>query len=280
MKVQKHTVDTGEPKGLFNLKNETTTWFHRNVVAWQQPIQWPQKSAIDSKNSRSRDGKLNNGTKIFSAMVMNEIYKSSKSSSARLRDYLKLTLSYTDKKSELAKARSTRSPETSDKYVSPNRNSVNIDKRFQKGPTTQTDGQKKEWKASRSHKEQSHDRCSEELNAAFRNWTLPKLSLLNVKLEFAGGPLKCPEWSQLFTATVHNANITKSNEMCYLENFVSGKAERILTGLIYDGNQNDHARKRLARRYCQLHIIVDSQLKVVQNFADARIQISHQKLKE
>ena len=76
---------------------------------------------------------------------------------------------------------------------------------IQKGPAeglvnsiNQTDEQKHESKArfklgdlSRSHKERSHDRYSEDLKAELRNWSFPKTSLPSVRLDiFADDPLE------------------------------------------------------------------------------------------
>ena len=67
--------------------------------------------------------------------------------------------------------------------------------------------------------------------------------------------------------------------MNYLEGLVSGKAKQVLTGLSYDGNQYEHAKKLLSRQYFQPDIIVDTQLKLLQKFTFLRIHDYHQKSK-
>ena len=54
------------------------------------------------------------------------------------------------------------------------------------------------------------------------------------------------------------------------------KSLKFLLGLSYNGNQSEHALKLLSGLYGHPHIIVDSQLKLVQNFPGLRIQDSHQ----
>ena len=54
----------------------------------------------------------------------------------------------------------------------------------------------------------------------FIRYSLPKLKLA----EFSGDPLELPEWSQLFQATVHAANIDDSVKMNHLKTMVTGKA--------------------------------------------------------
>ena len=51
--------------------------------------------------------------------------------------------------------------------------------------------------------------------------SLPKLKLA----EFSGDPLEWPEWSQLFQATVHAANIDDNVKMNHLKTMVTGKAK-------------------------------------------------------
>ena len=59
--------------------------------------------------------------------------------------------------------------------------------------------------------------------------SLPKLKLA----EFTGDPLEWPEWSPLFQATVHAANINDSVKMNHLETMVTGKAKEAIAGLGY-----------------------------------------------
>ena len=56
--------------------------------------------------------------------------------------------------------------------------------------------------------------------------SLPKLKLA----EFSGDPLEWPEWSQLFQATVHAANMDDSVKMNHLKPMVTGKAKEAIAG--------------------------------------------------
>ena len=56
--------------------------------------------------------------------------------------------------------------------------------------------------------------------------SLPKLKLA----EFSGDPLEWPEWSQLFQATVHAANMDDSVKMNHLKTMVTGKAKEAIAG--------------------------------------------------
>ena len=51
--------------------------------------------------------------------------------------------------------------------------------------------------------------------------SIPKLT----KSEFNGDPLEWPEWSCLFTATIHNAPIDDNAKLGHLETLAKGKAE-------------------------------------------------------
>ena len=136
--------------------------------------------------------------------------------------------------------------------------------------SNQRDGQKLESKArfkpgepSKSHEERTHDRYTEELNTEFRQWNLTKPLPPKVKLEtLFGDPLEWLEWSGFFTATVHNANITKRNIMYHIKSYVSGKAKQILTGLSYDGSQYEHSWKLLSNLHGQPYSIIDSHYKI------------------
>ena len=48
----------------------------------------------------------------------------------------------------------------------------------------------------------------------FQDITTRNMDMLET---FAGDPLEWPEWTGLFTATVHNANIVRSEKMNYLK---------------------------------------------------------------
>ena len=121
---------------------------------------------------------------------------------------------------------------------------------------------------SRSHEQRSHDRYYEELSKV-RNWNLPKSSSYQSLKTFAGDPLDWPELSRLFTATMHNAKITKREKMYYLKSYVSGKAKQILTvSAMMATNMHGNC--------CLPQIIFDSQLKPLEKFSIVRIYDSHQ----
>ena len=56
---------------------------------------------------------------------------------------------------------------------------------------------------------------------------MPKLKVP----EFSEGPLEWPEWSQLFQATVHAANMDDSEKSNHLLTMVTGKAKEEIGGL-------------------------------------------------
>ena len=63
----------------------------------------------------------------------------------------------------------------------------------------------------------------------FTRSSLPKLKLA----EFSGDPLGWPEWSQLFQASVHAANMDDSVKMNHLKTMVTGIAKEAIAGLGY-----------------------------------------------
>ena len=65
----------------------------------------------------------------------------------------------------------------------------------------------------------------------FVQTSLPKLKLS----EFYGDPLEWPEWSSLFTATIHNAPIDDNAKMSHLKTLVKGKAKAAVVGLGHSG---------------------------------------------
>ena len=69
--------------------------------------------------------------------------------------------------------------------------------------------------------------------------SLPKLKLA----EFSGDPLEWPEWSQLFQATVHAANMDDSVKMNHLKTMVTGKAKEAIAGLGYTAEMYNVAWK-------------------------------------
>ena len=75
--------------------------------------------------------------------------------------------------------------------------------------------------------------------------SLPKLKLA----EFSGDPLEWPEWSQLFQATVHAANIDDSVKMNHLKTMVTGKAKEAIAGLGYTAEMYNVAWNVLVRNF-------------------------------
>ena len=76
---------------------------------------------------------------------------------------------------------------------------------------------------------QGHNIVSYARDDYFIRSSLPKLKLA----EFSGDPLEWPEWSQLFQATVHAANMDESVKMNHLKTTVTGKAKEAIAGLGY-----------------------------------------------
>ena len=87
--------------------------------------------------------------------------------------------------------------------------------------------------------------------------SLPKLKLA----EFSGDPLEWPEWSQLFQATVHAANIDDSVKMNHLKTMVTGKAKEAIAGLGYTAEMYNVAWNVLVRNFGKPQMVVNAQLK-------------------
>ena len=92
--------------------------------------------------------------------------------------------------------------------------------------------------------------------------SLPKLKLA----EFSGDPLEWPEWSQLFQATVHAANIDDSVKMNHLETMVTGKAKEAIAGLGYTAEMYNVAWNVLVRNFGKPQMVVNAQLKRIYSF--------------
>ena len=92
--------------------------------------------------------------------------------------------------------------------------------------------------------------------------SLPKLKLA----EFSGDPLKWPEWSQLFQATVHAANMDDSVKMNHLKTMVTGKAKEAIAGLGYTAEMYNVAWNVLARNFGKPQMVVNAQLKRIYSF--------------
>ena len=92
--------------------------------------------------------------------------------------------------------------------------------------------------------------------------SLPKLKLT----EFSGDLLEWPEWSQLFQATVHAANIDDSVKMNHLKTMVTGKAKEALAGLGYTAEMYNVAWNVLVRNFGKPQMVVNAQLKRIYSF--------------
>ena len=92
--------------------------------------------------------------------------------------------------------------------------------------------------------------------------SLPKLKLA----EFSGDLLEWPEWSQLFQATVHAANIDDSVKMNHLKTMVTGKANEAIAGLKYTAEMYNVAWNVLVRNFGKPQMVVNAQLKRIYSF--------------
>ena len=87
--------------------------------------------------------------------------------------------------------------------------------------------------------------------------SLPKQKLA----ELSGDPLEWPEWSQLFQATVHAANVDDSVKMNHLKTRVTGKAKEAIAGLGYTAEMYNVAWNVLVRNFGKPQMVVNAQLK-------------------
>ena len=92
--------------------------------------------------------------------------------------------------------------------------------------------------------------------------SLPKLKLA----EFSGDPLEWPEWSQLFQATVHAANIDDSVKMNHLKTMITGKTKEAIAGLGYTAEMYNVAWNVLVRNFGKPHMVVNAPLKRIYSF--------------
>ena len=92
--------------------------------------------------------------------------------------------------------------------------------------------------------------------------SLPKLKLA----EFSGDPLEWPEWSQLFQATVHAANIDDSVKLNHLKAMVMGKAKEAIAGLGYTAEMYNVEWNVLVRNFRKPQMVVNAQLKRIYSF--------------
>ena len=89
--------------------------------------------------------------------------------------------------------------------------------------------------------------------------SIPKLKIS----EFHGDPLEWPEWSSLFTATIHNAPIDDNAKMGHLKTLVKGKAKAAIAGLGYSGSMYTAAWNALVTNFGRQQTIVNAQMKLI-----------------
>ena len=90
--------------------------------------------------------------------------------------------------------------------------------------------------------------------------SLPKLKLS----EFRGDPLEWPEWSSLFTPTIHNAPIDDNAKMSHWKTLVKGKAKAAIAGLRFSGVIYSAAWNALVTNIGRPQTIVKAQIKQIQ----------------
>ena len=110
---------------------------------------------------------------------------------------------------------------------------------------------------------QGHNIVSNARDDYFIRSSLPKLKLA----EFSGDPLEWPEWSQLFQATVHAANMDDSVKMNHLKTMVTGKAKEAIAGLGYTAEMYNVAWNVLVRNFGKPQMVVNAQLKRIYSFS-------------
>ena len=93
--------------------------------------------------------------------------------------------------------------------------------------------------------------------------SLPKLKVT----EFHGDPLEWPEWSSLFTATIHNAPIDDNARMSHLKTLVKGKAKAAIAELGYSGAMYSAAWNTLVMNFGRPQTIVNAQMKLIHTSA-------------
>ena len=78
--------------------------------------------------------------------------------------------------------------------------------------------------------------------------------------------MEWPEWSQLFQATVHAANIDDSVKMNHLKTMVTGKAKEAIAGLGYTAEMYNVAWNVLVRNFGKPQMVVNAQLNRIYSF--------------
>ena len=91
---------------------------------------------------------------------------------------------------------------------------------------------------------------------------MPKLKLT----EISGDPLEWPEWSKLFQAIVHAANMDDSVRMNHFKTMVTGKAKEAIADLGYTAEMYNVPWNVLVRNFGKPQMVVNAQLKRIYSF--------------
>ena len=75
--------------------------------------------------------------------------------------------------------------------------------------------------------------------------------------------MEWPEWSSLFTATIHNAPIDDNEQMSHLKTLVKGKAKAAIAGLGYSGIMYSAAWNAFVTNFGRTQTIVNAQMKQI-----------------
>ena len=100
--------------------------------------------------------------------------------------------------------------------------------------------------------------------------SLTKLKLNN----FDGNPLKWPEWSSMFIATMDQRPIPDSEKMRHLKTLLSGKARPAMSGMGYSGQFYGSAWSIVERKFGRPHVIIDAQLESLRKASQLKPQES------
>ena len=88
--------------------------------------------------------------------------------------------------------------------------------------------------------------------------SLPRLTLPT----FSGKPSEWPKWYALFESLVHNQpSLTDTERMIHLQSSVSGIAEAVIGGMLYDGSLYSEALAALRNRFGRQEDVVHASLK-------------------
>ena len=98
-----------------------------------------------------------------------------------------------------------------------------------------------------------------QMSTQVMHMSIPKLKMS----EFHGDSLERPEWSSLFTATIHNAPIDNNAKMGHLKTLVKGKAKAELADLGYSGSIYTTAWNALVTNFGRQQTIVNAQRKLI-----------------